>query len=218
MPRAATIEKRRNGHKLAAVPAPLLKLDLGCGQNKLEGFTGVDISADCGADVVHDLAVFPWPFADNSVEQAHSSHFLEHLTGAQRIGFMDELWRVLVPGGTATIITPWHASTRATQDPTHQWPPVSDNSYLYFNRGWREANRLNHYPIHCDFDFVPSYMLDLTTGVGQWNEERRGFAMRHHWNIISDLQVVLTKHELDCTRAPAGACTCEARHRLVGGT
>lgn len=217
MPRTKTpIRLRTNGHSTEKPPAASVRLNLGCGQTKIEGFTGVDISADCGADVVHDLAVMPWPFAGNSVEETVSSHFLEHLTGAQRLAFMDELYRILVPGGRATFITPYHQNVRATQDPTHQWPPISDNSYLYFHRGWREMNGLGHYPIHCDFDFVPSYVLDSSTGVLQWNEERRQFAMKHYSNIISDLNVVMTKHEPSCTRGLTTNCTCAARERING--
>ena len=80
-----------------------LKLDLGCGRHKREGFLGVDSSPDCGADVVHDLNVIPWPFEDASVDEVNCSHFLEHLDGAERIVFMNELYRVMKPGGLLSI-------------------------------------------------------------------------------------------------------------------
>ena len=103
--------------ELAEVPAPL-KLDLGCGKNPKEGFEGVD-SRDFGQPHTLDLRK-PWPWADGSVEEAHSSHFVEHLTGAERIHFVNELHRVLVPGGKAQIIVPHWASCRAYGDLTHQ--------------------------------------------------------------------------------------------------
>ena len=79
--------------QLEVVEAPKpLKLDLGCGPNPREGFIGVDarqfgcdgVETDGKVDVIHDLRT-DWPWKDGSVEEVHSSHFLEHLTGAERV-------------------------------------------------------------------------------------------------------------------------------------
>ena len=51
-----------------------MKLDLGCGLRKKAGFVGVDLSADCNPDVVHDLRVAPWPFDDDSVENRYVAY------------------------------------------------------------------------------------------------------------------------------------------------
>ena len=173
------------------VEIALLKLDLGCGQRKQEGHVGVDIAKAEGVDVVFDLRRTPWLWKDNSVESVFSSHFLEHLTGPERIPFMEELYRVMVKGGQALFITPYYASMRSVQDPTHAWPPICEASYLYFNAGWREANKLTHYPIHCDFDFSYGYIVNPA-----WQskaEEPRNHAIAHYWNAVSDLHVTLTK-------------------------
>ena len=71
-----------------------LKLDLGCGPRKREGFTGVDAIKFDGVDLVQDLRK-PWQWEDGSVEEVHCSHFLEHLTGFERVHFFNELYRVL---------------------------------------------------------------------------------------------------------------------------
>jgi predicted SAM-dependent methyltransferase len=64
---------------LVLAPSPSeLKLDLGCGQNPREGFDGVDLYGDKAKHKV-DLFKFPWPFADNSVDEIHCSHFMEHI-------------------------------------------------------------------------------------------------------------------------------------------
>jgi hypothetical protein len=129
-----------------------LKLDLACGVRKREGFTGVDYSRDVGADVVLDLRQMPWPWADGSVAEVHCAHFFEHLTGAERMRFMDELYRVMQVGAVATLIVPHGRSDGAAQDPTHEWPPVLEASFNYFNRARREEMFVGHYPIVCDFD------------------------------------------------------------------
>lgn len=64
---------------LASPPAAsVVKLDLGGGQSPKEGFASVDLNAPNPAHRV-DLFKFPWPFADNSVEELHASHFIEHI-------------------------------------------------------------------------------------------------------------------------------------------
>ncbi len=168
-----------------------MKLDIGCGQNKKDGFVGWDISPASSADLIIDVCKTPWPIEDDSVEEVFSSHFFEHLTGFERMPFMNELWRTMQVGAKATIITPFYSSSRAVQDPTHAWPPVCEASYLYFNKKWRDDNKLDHYPIVCDFDFTCGYGIDGEVSLRA--EEFQRFAVKHYINSVLDLQVVLTK-------------------------
>jgi ubiquinone/menaquinone biosynthesis C-methylase UbiE len=169
----------------------LVKVDLGCGQNKQPGFIGVDYRKIDGVDVVHDLEVFPWPFEDNAVDEVHCSHYVEHTPDL--IKFMDELYRIMKEGAKATIIAPYYSSMRAWQDPTHK-RAISEASFLYFNKGWRDQNGLSHYNIKSDFDFSYGYAIDPTWG--NRSEEARGFAIKHYWNVVNDIQVTLTKREI----------------------
>ena len=171
-----------------AEPAKPVKLNLACGQIKMDGFTGVDKVKTDAVDVVHDLETFPWPFESGSVDEVHCSHYIEHT--ADLIAFVDELWRIMKPGARATIIAPYYTSIRAWQDPTHK-RPISEMTFMYFNKGWRDANKLDHYSIKSDFDFTYGYQM-----MPDWAnraEEARVFAMRHYCNVISDIHIVLTK-------------------------
>lgn len=172
-----------------------LRIDLGCGDNKREGFKGVDLFKTKSTDYVHDLLKFPWPFKTGSVEEAHSSHFFEHIPAKMRPKFMDELYRVLEPGGKATIICPYYRSVRAIQDFTHEWPPIAENSFLYFNKNWREQNKLTHgyYDMACDFDFVYGYSVN-PAWVNK-SEDARAFAMIHYNETVSDIHVTLTSRK-----------------------
>ena len=200
---------------VAPAPVKALRLDLGCGQNPRvdpvtnEKFTGVDIWD--GAEVVCDLFKFPWPFESCSVDEIFSSHFFEHIPQDLRFKFMDEIHRILKPcgcekecpqqqmnstpcpvaGAKATFITPYYSSVRATQDPTHQWPPISENSYLYFNKMWRKVNGLDHYDVKCDFDFTYGYIPDAEAMSRA--TETQAFWFKHYVNAISDIQVTLIK-------------------------
>lgn len=170
-----------------------MKLDLACGNNKKEGYTGVDKFETPSVDIVHDLLTYPWPFESESVDEAHCSHFFEHIPGKQRPAFMDELYRVLKKGAKVTLITPYYKSPRATQDFTHEWPPISEETYLYFNKQWRETNKLTHgyYEMSADFDYTGGYSQDPVWAMR--SEESKAFAMRHYWNTILDLWVTLVK-------------------------
>jgi predicted SAM-dependent methyltransferase len=166
-----------------------IKYDLACGQNVREGFIGVDIADLPGVHSV-DLRR-SWPWNDGTVDELHCSHFIEHLDGSEQIHLMNEAHRVLKVGGKLTIITPWWNSVRYHQDPTHK-KAFTDNTAAYFNRAWREANKLTHYPITADFDFTIHYSLSdprwMTAG-----EAARMFAIRYYANVIDDLTIVFIK-------------------------
>lgn len=194
---------------------PGLKLDLGCGKNKREGFIGVDSRDFQGVDQVVDLVeeatpwniekkddkfyrraqtYKPWPWADGSVDEVHCSHFLEHLTGAERVHFFNELYRVLAPTeynaagqpikGFATIIVPHWSNERAYGDPTHQWPPVTFFSFYYLNREWRAVNA-PHCGYTCDFDVRGNNSISNEWTVK--NQETQAFAQMHYINVATDL-------------------------------
>lgn len=165
-----------------------LKLDIACGKNKKPDFTGVDIWE--GADIVADLEKFPWPFEDNSVDEIFCSHYIEHTPDL--ISFANELYRILKVGAKAEIIAPYYSSIRAWQDPTHL-RAISENTFLYFNKGWRVMNRLDHYPIVSDFDFESSYILDPAWRDKSGDELQ--FAIKHYINVVSDIRTILTKRK-----------------------
>ncbi|MFN7088329.1 MAG: methyltransferase domain-containing protein, partial [Candidatus Paceibacteria bacterium] len=121
-----------------------MKLDIACGQNKQPGFKGVDIAPGPGVDFVWDLEKYPWePFKDDSVEEVYVSHYAEHTKDLMK--FMDEIWRICIPDAKVTIIGPYYTSIRAWQDPTHT-RALSEATWIYFNKDWRVANKLDHYP------------------------------------------------------------------------
>lgn len=174
-----------------------LKLDIACGQNKQDGWTGIDIAEADGVDIVHDLLVTPWPLKDGSVYEAHCSHFVEHLphdVGQGRDGFFvffDELYRVLRKGGKCVVIVPHGRSDRGLQDPTHQRYVVAE-SFLYLSREWREQNRLDHYPVSCDFFADPIGYAEHPYFGGR-TDEHRTLGQMFAWNYALDMHVTLTK-------------------------
>jgi predicted SAM-dependent methyltransferase len=86
----------------------MMKLNLGCGHNRLQGWTNVDMFQECSPDVVVDLESLPWPWADASVERVLFNHSLEHLGQDSRtfLGMMKELYRVCQDGAEIEINVP----------------------------------------------------------------------------------------------------------------
>jgi hypothetical protein len=167
-----------------------LKLDLGCGKSKQPGFVGVDAVPFSGVDVVADLrAAWPWP--DESVEEAFSSHFIEHLTAPERIHFANELGRVLRRGAKATIVAPNWASARAYGDLTHQWPPVSPFWFFYLNKAWRSEHAPHNDFYTCDFEF--QYTFTVHEQFQKADPEMRDFACLFHVDGAQDVIAQLVK-------------------------
>lgn len=164
------------------------KIDLGCGKNKREGFFGVDMSPDVKPDLVWNLEEYPYPFEDGQIEEIHCSHTIEHLQ--ELMPFMNECHRILKQGGIMSVVAPYYTSVRCWQDPTHI-QPISEHTFLYYNKQWRETNGLDHYPITADFDF--GYQFAFTPEWINRSDEARRFALIHYNNVVTDIAVTLTK-------------------------
>ncbi len=183
--------------KLAQSAAPV-RLDLASGQSPREGFTGVDKFAPNAQKV--DLFKFPWPWADNSVDEIHCSHFIEHIpmeevTYADGVtkkdalfAFFDEVYRILKPEGSALIIWPHLKSARAFQDPTHRrFIPFEMLQYL--DRNWRLANKLDHYQVNCHFQY--SWAWGYDSSLNARVDEVKAKMFRESWDIIIDVHATL---------------------------
>jgi SAM-dependent methyltransferase len=82
-----------------------LKIDIGCGSAKREGFIGIDYVASPDVDHVVDVVREPLPFADNSVSYVHSAHVFEHIPDPYFL--VSEIGRVCADGARIEIITPY---------------------------------------------------------------------------------------------------------------
>lgn len=168
----------------------LLKLDFGCGPHKREGFQGVDSIVFPEVDFVVDLTQVPWPWADGSVGEAHSSHFIEHLTAYQRVAFVNELYRVLAPGASCQVIVPHWASCRAYGDPTHQWPPVSEFWFYYLSKVWREQNAphtdIAHNPQGFNCNLEATWGYSIREDILARNDEYKSFAANNYKEACQD--------------------------------
>jgi predicted SAM-dependent methyltransferase len=82
-----------------------LKVNLGCGNKKIEGFLNIDVNPDFRPDMVLDLNILPYPFASNSVDHILAAQILEHLQ-IHCIDFLKEVYRILKPDGVIELYMP----------------------------------------------------------------------------------------------------------------
>jgi SAM-dependent methyltransferase len=75
----------------------LNKINLGCGGNKLPGWTNYDAEVDISQ---------PLPFGNKEVDFLLAEHVVEHVSFHQAYSFFEECYRVLKPNGVARILTP----------------------------------------------------------------------------------------------------------------
>jgi len=199
------------------------RLDLACGNNKREGFKGIDIIKTNSTDYIMDLQQFPWDIESESVEELNCSHYIEHIKHDNVavdlklvldksnsfeefkeniksfdflypkdgfIKFINEVYRILKPGGKVKIIAPYYTSLRAFGDPTHV-RSIGDSTCWYLSKRWMTENKLEHYGMDCDFEIKVSYYI--TNEITLKSEEVRQRAFLHDWNVIDDIIIELVK-------------------------
>jgi SAM-dependent methyltransferase len=168
----------------------LPELLIGCGNSRVKklrfnpdddwtDLTTMDHDPNCGADVIHDLDVHPWPFEDDSFDEVHAYCVLEHLgqQGDYRKFFADfaEIYRVLKPGGILAAHCPSWQSEWAWADPSHT-RIISPGSLVFLDRA--EYQRQIGKTAMTDFrwlwkgDFEPVHIDD--------NGDRFTFGLRAH--------------------------------------
>lgn len=94
-----------------------IRLDLGCGNRKREGWLGVDSNPAVKPDVLHSLEQFPYPFPDSHADEIVMDNCLEHLQ--EQLKVLEELHRVAKPGALITLHVPYFRAHWAYNDPTH---------------------------------------------------------------------------------------------------
>ncbi len=126
-------------------------LDLGCGVSPRNPYGRREL---CGVDIrplestaqaefrCANVVLDPIPYPDNSFGSVSAYDFIEHVprllttpdgrsTWFPFINLMNEVWRVLAPGGRLYALTPAFPSQAAFVDPTHV-NFISEHSHEYF--------------------------------------------------------------------------------------
>ncbi|MFF3907687.1 glycosyltransferase [Streptomyces sp. NPDC001848] len=114
----------------------LLALDLGAADRKPPGYLGVDQRPGKGVDIVATLPE-KLDLPDGSVGLIRAVEFLEHVPA--KVPLMNELYRLLAPGGMLLTMTPSSDGRGAYEDPTHVAFYNEDSFSYYSDNRFRAA-------------------------------------------------------------------------------
>ena len=111
---------------------------------------GIDRLPGTAADIVWDLDQFPWPVESASFDQVRLIHVIEHVGDVLRT--MEEIHRILRPGGRLLMETPHYTDFSSWCDPSHKWH-LNTYSFRYFGDdnagyGYYSAVRFREVRIH----------------------------------------------------------------------
>ena len=125
-----------------------VKLNLGCGSKKLDGYINVDKYDTYNPDIIHDLEKFPYPFEDNTINEILLSHVLEHIGQNPDIfnSIIKEFYRICVHGAKIDIRVPHPRHDDFIADPTHVRPITVLGLQLYnkdLNKKWELSGAAN---------------------------------------------------------------------------
>lgn len=83
-----------------------IKLNLGCGSNKIDGFINIDSEESCKPDLVVDFLKKPLPFERGSISEVVLFHTIEHISKRLHRVLLTNIWNLLEPGGLLIISYP----------------------------------------------------------------------------------------------------------------
>ena len=66
----------------------------------------MDCIDDDNIDIIHDLSEFPYPIEDDTYNVVYMSHVLEHLSWVITPKILEEIYRIIKPGGSVEIHVP----------------------------------------------------------------------------------------------------------------
>ena len=181
-----------------------MRLNLGCGHDRRDGFVNVDKQSACSPDVVADLEKLPWPWETSSVDEILLKHALEHL-GRDPDTYLEivkEMWRVCKPNATITIVVPHARHDHFINDPTHVRAITPDGLMLFSkkkNREWAERGIPNTpLGVYLDIDLeiesvnmTPEEPWRSRFQSGEIDNQQLADAARQFNNVVREVTVVL---------------------------
>ncbi len=145
------------------------KLNLGSGRKVKEGWTNVDLTDKHGAEVIHNLENFPYPFKDNEFDYILMDNILEHLEDTIKV--MEELSRISKPNAIIRIIVPHCSGYMAFGSVTHKRFFSSGTFDTFEKDNWEKYSKV-------DFEIIENRLI--------WLDSRT-------WFLIRPLKILINK-------------------------
>jgi hypothetical protein len=182
-----------------------VKLNMGCGFNRIAGLVNVDKYPACHPDMVFDAETLPWPWESNSVDGVLFNHSLEHMGASSSLflSMVQELYRVCEPNAKVRINVPHPRHDNFINDPTHVRAVTPEMMCLFDlqkNQQWVQGGFANSpLAIYLGVDFVlesseillsPAYEQKLARGEISPEEIKTSLAERS--NVAQEFRMVLS--------------------------
>ncbi len=170
----------------------LKKLHLGSGLKILKEYINVDLTKKYGAEVVHNLEKFPYPFKDNEFDEILIDNCLEHLEDTIKV--MEELHRISKPGGLIKIIVPHSSGYMAFGSVTHK-RLFTSASMSFFEKGSKEKYVKNYFKvIHTELRLNRGFILGkIITKLSNINKFTQKIFERHFGIRYDEVLFILKK-------------------------
>lgn len=181
-----------------------MKLNLGSGYKRYEGFTNVDADHHCQPDYLVNLETGVLPFTDNTITEIRAYHILEHI-GTGFIPLLQEIYRVCEHGALIDIRVPHHFHETFLSDPTHKRPITVEGMRLFSQKVNRHEIARNGtsstlgimYDVDfelVDFDFVhDAYYDDILATMSQ-QEAYRFLRETVNSTLETKIKLMVIKH------------------------
>lgn len=147
-----------------------MKLNIGCGENKISGYINVDKRIEAKPDMLVNIGEELFPIDDNKVTEIlshnsfeHFPNFIDVVNELARISTNGCIWKITVPYATSymfNVINPYHVNPWFTEDTFRFW----DDVYKREQPSWFKLNILKT-------EFV--YNTKLWGKNNDWNRLRK---------------------------------------------
>lgn len=133
-----------------------MKLVIGAGERRVDGFLHHDVQKLPGIDIVCEFWNLPDKIPPESCEEIHMTHVLEHFPMQEALAVLLTIWTLLKSGGKFYIEVPnfkWHAQ-KILENPRNR----TIVEYAF-------GGQLNEWDFHYN-GFTPEILTDDLTQVG----------------------------------------------------
>jgi hypothetical protein len=197
-------------HQEANIPITdtKIKINLGCGVQKIDGFVNIDVRSECEPDKVMDLMQFPWDLPDDSVDHIVAKDILEHVghTHEDLVRVLQEMYRVSCDGAAWEVQYPHHRCDLAVDDPTHVRLLTQNTFRLFDQDRAKKLIELNQAEtplaiMHdvdievCDVkhEWVPYWSEKVR--AREMTEEQLYFNLNHMNNVAQSVMLLIQVHK-----------------------
>jgi len=171
-----------------------MKLNLGSGIKRYEGFLNVDSDPSVQPDILVDLETGKLPIEDNSVDEIKAYHIFEHI-GSNFFSFLQELYRVCQDGAIIDVHVPHPRHDYFLGDPSHVRPITIENMRR-FSKRYNDTERadtgstLFAYLYNVDFEIIEheykleTYFREMIEGK---TDDEINMMARLYNNVIQEI-------------------------------